>query len=82
MFTSDASSCTVNLCSGKALALESIIDTMNQLAGFDIQVKVNPEFVRANEVKSLCGNNQLLRELIDFVPQISFTDTLSAMLVN
>jgi nucleoside-diphosphate-sugar epimerase len=45
-----------NVCSGKPYTLQHVIDTLEQLAGHSMVVKVNPEFVRANEVNSLCGS--------------------------
>jgi GDP-6-deoxy-D-talose 4-dehydrogenase len=69
----------VNICSGKAIALKQIISEMNAIAGYDIDVQVNPAFVRANEIFSLCGNNQKLQRLIGFVPHTPLTDTLAEM---
>lgn len=51
----------VNVCSGIATPLNDIITHMNQLAGYEIAVKVNPAFVRANEIKSLRGSSERLK---------------------
>ncbi len=53
----------VNLCSGKAISLTDIIDYMNQLAGYKIDVRVNPKFVRSNEIKTLFGSTNKLTQL-------------------
>ena len=60
---------TVNICSGVGVALGEIIDRMNQLAGYAIEVRVNPDFVRANEVRRLIGDNHKLRRLIGALPE-------------
>lgn len=54
---------TVNVCSGTAFSLREVIDLSTQLTGHSLTVSVNPAFVRANEVKTLCGDNTLLRQL-------------------
>ena len=47
-----------------------------------MQVKVNPEFVRDNEIKELCGSNALLNQLINKVPHIKLEETLASMLAD
>lgn len=53
----------VNLCSGKAISLTDVIAYMNHLAGYTIDVKVNPKFVRSNEIKTLFGSTNKLTQL-------------------
>lgn len=55
---------TFNICSGNAYSLREIISTMEQIAGYNIDVKVNPDFVRPNEIKRLVGSNQYLHSVI------------------
>ncbi len=69
----------VNLCSGHVTALEQIVRSMNEIAGYTIDVRVNPDFVRANEIKVLGGDNSKLHALTGFVPAIPLTETLQAM---
>lgn len=45
-----------NICSGRLISLKRILEMMQDIAGHQISVKVNPRFVRAQELKSLCGN--------------------------
>lgn len=51
---------TFNICSGFAHSLRDIIMTMEELAGYQIKVEINPDFVRENEIKRLVGDNDLL----------------------
>ena len=54
---------TVNVCSGTAYSLREVIDLCTEITGHSLTVSVNPAFVRANEVKTLSGDNTLLRKL-------------------
>lgn len=69
----------VNLCSGKAHSLDDVLATMAGIAGYEIEVRVNPAFVRDNEVKRLVGSNAHLRELVGAVPSIPLGETLRWM---
>jgi GDP-6-deoxy-D-talose 4-dehydrogenase len=82
LFDSDTSSETVNLSSGNVYSIKNIISIMNRIAGYEIQVKVNPEFVRSNEIRVLKGDNSKLRKITQFAPEIDFKKTLSDMLRN
>ena len=55
---------TVNVCSGVAHSLREVLALAQELTGHSLDVQVNPAFVRANEVKTLCGDATLLRSLI------------------
>ena len=52
---------------------------MNEIAGYEIEVRVNPEFVRENEVPRLVGSTTKLRTLAKLPPPRPFTDTLRRM---
>jgi nucleoside-diphosphate-sugar epimerase len=52
-----------NVCSGQPFALQHVIDTLEQLTGHSMAIKVNPAFVRVNEVHRLCGNPDKLKAL-------------------
>jgi hypothetical protein len=53
---------------------------VEQLAGYPIQVNVNPAFVRADEVHTLGGNPQRLRALIGDWQSPPLEKTLAWML--
>jgi len=55
---------TVNVCSGQVHSLREVIAMAEDISGRTIDVRVNPAFVRASEVKTLCGDASKLRGLI------------------
>ncbi|MEA2099578.1 MAG: GDP-mannose 4,6-dehydratase [Campylobacterota bacterium] len=69
----------VNICSNRGIKLLDVIDMMNDIAGYMIEVKVNPAFVRKDEIKSLTGSPKKLFEMLGVVKQKDFKDTLRAM---
>lgn len=76
----DASGKTVNICSGRTIPLRQVISMVEQIAGYRIQVEVNPAFVRADEVHTLGGNPGRLRELIGDWQSPPLEKTLAWML--
>lgn len=70
----------VNFCSGRAYSLEQILTMLMELSGQQIAVRVNPQFVRANEVKSLWGDPAKLERLIGPLPDRPLAETLLWML--
>jgi len=70
----------VNICSGKAHSLRDIVSFCEQISGHSIEIQVNPKFVRANEVKTLCGDTTKLYSLIGDWEKPSLRVTLQWML--
>jgi nucleoside-diphosphate-sugar epimerase len=68
-----------NVCSGHAHSLESLIDTMSDIAGYRIDVQVNPAFVRANDVLTLTGSNAKLAGAIGKITPTPLVETLRWM---
>ncbi len=75
-----AHSAVFNICSGKSTSLLSIIEKLNALAGYKIDVTVNPDFVRASEIKELYGSDDKLRKVIGDYRSHALDDTLQWML--
>lgn len=71
---------TVNVCSGKANSLREVIAMVERISESSMQVQVNPAFVRANEVKTLCGDSTKLRSIIGEWATPPLEDTLRWML--
>ena len=72
----------VNVCSGTAYALREILMIAEKITGHKMDVSVNPAFVRANEVKSLCGDAARLHSIIGEIKSPSLEDTLRWMLTS
>ncbi len=70
---------TFNVCSGQPHTLGSVIDTVSAIAGYAIEVRVNPAFVRANDVLILVGSNEKLSGAIGRIEPIALADTLRWM---
>lgn len=73
---------TFNVCSGQAHTLQEVLQMAHEISGHDIEVRVNPAFVRANEVKRLLGSRARLESVIGSVKDIALNKTVHWMLEN
>ncbi|WP_029158287.1 GDP-mannose 4,6-dehydratase [Comamonas testosteroni] len=71
---------TFNVCSGQAWSLNDVLNMAREISGHDFEVRVNPAFVRQNEVKTLVGSRAKLDAIVGEVPEIALSDTLRWML--
>ncbi len=71
---------TFNVSSGRAVALRDVIEIVQSISGHSFGVHVNPAFVRANEVRTLCGSAAKLQQVIGPLPAIPLQETLRWML--
>ncbi|NTZ87459.1 NAD-dependent epimerase/dehydratase family protein [Burkholderia metallica] len=71
---------TFNVCSGVGYSLQDVLATVQELSGHELEVAVNPQFVRANEVHKLVGNCRALEHAIGSTHAIPLRDTLAWML--
>ncbi|MGS5088192.1 GDP-mannose 4,6-dehydratase [Hydrogenophaga sp. A37] len=69
-----------NVCSGETHSLQDVIARLKHLTGHTINVKVNPAFVRANEVHRLCGSPEKMTALIGPLATYTLDETLRSML--
>jgi len=53
-----------NVGTGKVRSLGDVVDTLVKLTHHPIQISVNPDFVRANEVHRMCGDPKKLQQLL------------------
>jgi len=70
---------TFNICSGTAHSLNDLINMMQKIARYDIDVKVNPAFVRENEVKFLRGSKEKIESVIGPLRAMPLESTLQWM---
>ena len=72
-------SLTLNIASNRGIKLLDVIDMMQDIAGYKIDVQINPAFVRPNEIKSLTGSSEKLFGVIGNVGLKEFKQTLTEM---
>ena len=71
---------TFNVCSGQGYTLREVLAMATELTGHTPDIRVNPAFVRANEVKKLVGSKAALEAAIGPVTPIPLRETLRWML--
>ena len=79
LLESAVSATTLNVCSGTVWSLKDVLAMMEKIAGYDIEVRVNPDFVRANELKHLQGDARRLTAAIGPLNNFPLQETLSWM---
>lgn len=73
----------INICTGKGYSLRRVLRSMQDLTGHTINVKVNPEFIRSNEVLKLVGNPRKIKNILGIsMPIFELSDTLNYMLCD
>lgn len=70
---------TFNICSELVYSLHDVLDMMSDIAGYRIDVRVNPDFVRASDVARLSGSRQRLENAIGDVGSVPLYETLRWM---
>jgi nucleoside-diphosphate-sugar epimerase len=71
-----------NICTGKPVTLKAVLALLSQITGHQLQVKVNPAFVRNNEIHRLCGFPAKLENCIGRFSYPTLEETLQWMLKN
>jgi len=71
---------TLNVCSGKTHSLREVLDMCRAITGHDIEVRQNPAFMRANEIRELKGDNTRLKTVIGDITYPPLEETLAWML--
>jgi len=72
----------LNVCTGQTHSLREVVALCEKITGHNIEIKVNPEFVRANEVRELTGDNNRLKSHIGDWQTPELEETLTWMLNN
>lgn len=70
---------TFNVCSGKALSLREIVRLVQDISGHRMEVCVNPDLVRPDEVRILWGSPERIEQVIGSLGIPPFEDTLKWM---
>jgi nucleoside-diphosphate-sugar epimerase len=69
----------VNFCSGTFTSLGEIINEMDELSGYTIEVRVNNSLKRKSEIKKIFGSDERLQKLIYIGERKSIKETLQWM---
>ena len=73
---------TYNICTGRTYTLQQVINMLTDLTGHELQVQVNPAFVRTSEIERLCGDPDKLLSCAGAALDFNLEDTLGWMLKN
>lgn len=73
---------TFNVGSGQAHSLREVLDLCSALSGHHLEVAVNPAFVRAGEVRTLCADASALHRLLPDWQTPPLRETLAWMLAE
>ena len=69
-----------NVCSGTTHSLTQVVEILARLTGHELELRVNPDFVRENEVHRLCGNPEKIEACLGTLKHRALDDTLQWML--
>lgn len=69
-----------NICTGSTYALHEVVSLAKEIAGKNIEVKINSSFIRPNEVRSLKGDPTKLNLAIGGLQSYKLEETLLWML--
>lgn len=70
----------INVCTGQLYSLKEVVSLCESITGRQIEIRVNPEFVRLNEVRTLKGDKTKLEKTIGSLDAYTLEETLSWML--
>lgn len=71
-----------NICSGRTVTIKQVVSTLENISGHRIEVKVNPDFLRANEIQKISGNPHKLEACTGLLQWPTLQDTLTWMLAH
>ncbi|WP_447893764.1 NAD-dependent epimerase/dehydratase family protein [Vreelandella sp. GE22] len=72
----------INIGSGRSVSLNDLIEELQSISGHEIEVTVNPDFVRSNEIPELKACTQRLDRWAPELDRFSLQQTLEWMLSN
>lgn len=71
---------TYNIASGNAVSLRTIIPILEMLTGHNINIKVNLDLIRSNEIAMLSGSAKKIESILGPLNHYALEDTLNWML--
>ena len=79
LLTHGAPGQTYNVASGRSYSLHQVISALEKISGHSLVAKVNPQFVRANEIFNLAGDPTKLESCVQAISWHPLEDTLQWM---
>ncbi|WP_436514898.1 GDP-mannose 4,6-dehydratase [Ekhidna sp. To15] len=70
----------VNVCSSQTYSIKEIIRKLKEKTGHEIEININPAFVRENEITELKGSTKNLGTIIEIPQNYSIDQLLTQML--
>ena len=70
----------LNICSGRTYSLKQVLNCASAIAGYEISVKTNPQFVRVGEVHRLVGSRGRLDRYLGGMEFRPITETIKWMI--
>jgi GDP-4-dehydro-6-deoxy-D-mannose reductase len=71
---------TYNVCSGKAVSLREVLDTLVRMAARPVEIRQDPSRLRKTDIPFLAGDGSKLRRETGWKPVIPFSQTLRDLL--
>lgn len=68
-----------NICSGKGISLNEVIEIIAKEVGIKVSTKINPEFVRPMDNKVIIGTAYKMYDKLGWKPRIELHDTIVDM---
>ena len=75
----DSRSDIVNVCSGNTVTLKEVLEYMQEISGYKINIRINPMLIRKNEIQVLKGSVDKLKSIIAMPKYYQINDTLNMM---
>lgn len=69
-----------NICSGKGVSLNDLIDMIAQQAGVEVTTKINPRFIRPRDNEIIIGSPCKIEAELGWYPEISLYKTIHDMI--
>lgn len=70
----------INFCSGSSVSLKDCLSICSSITGNEMSVKINPKFIRTDDVKKLCGSRERLESILPGTSPRPLSETLDWML--
>lgn len=70
----------LNVCSGNAKSIAEIISICEEITSHNIEICINQDFIRPNEIKSITGCTSKLESVMQNIERIKIEDTLKWMI--